>query len=66
MAMFTGEVGDKVFSAKKVVEHATIFARVSPSHKRIIVQAYPRGLHQIFMSVVFGYDVFVPHVVHRI
>merc|ERR1719171_2246479 len=25
---------------KEVVEHATIFARVSPSHKRIIVQAY--------------------------
>merc|ERR1719310_1393330 len=25
---------------KEVVEHATVFARVSPSHKRIIVQAY--------------------------
>merc|ERR1719310_1596393 len=25
---------------KEVVQHATIFARVSPSHKRIIVQAY--------------------------
>merc|ERR1719197_973402 len=36
---------------KEVVEHATIFARVSPAHKRTIVQAYQKfGGHIVAMT----------------